>query len=172
MLDFNTFKIENEEVLYANCSQFEIDKQDISNLIELAKNNNSKKIRICSHYNPNENLHEMIIVHNKDTYVKPHKHINKSETMIILDGEVDYILFDNDGQLKKLVNMSTYDSGECFYQTTREAEYHSLIIKSEWIVFIEITNGPFIKEDTVFAPFAVDENDKNKVEDFLNRFRR
>ena len=52
----------------------------------------------------------MLIVHSKSTYVKPHKHLNKEETMMILAGSADYIIFDkeNSNYLEKLFDKNNY----------------------------------------------------------------
>ncbi|KPA34301.1 Cupin fold metalloprotein, WbuC family [Leptospira interrogans] len=54
----------------------------------------------------------------------------------------------------------------------RSSTYHTLMIRSEWLVFLEITKGPFRKEDTIFAPWSPEENDAEKVREFMNKIEQ
>ena len=50
--------------------------------------------------------------------------------------------------------------------------YHSINILSEWFIFLEITKGPFNREDTVFpdwAPSAENSIEVKKYMDNLNK---
>lgn len=75
----------NEEVLFAIDPIVKIDCSEIETLKNRSINNKRKRIRICAHNSVDDNLHEMFIVHAKDTYVKPHKHLNKPESMFIIE---------------------------------------------------------------------------------------
>jgi len=141
-------------------------------LIKLAKNNITNKIRFCGHASPDDLIHEMFIVHPKDMYVRPHKHVNKSESMLVLNGEVDYILFNQDGDIEEVIELGDFNSKKDFYISTKEQTYHSLIIKSEWLVFLEITSGTFKKEDTIFAKWSPDINDISEIEKYVNKLKK
>ena len=84
----------NEEVLFAADAIVQIDASDIEELKQKAKKNPRKRIRICVHKDKKDKIHEMLIVHEKSCYVRPHKHINKVESFHIIEGEVDILLFD------------------------------------------------------------------------------
>ena len=86
-LSFN-YIIENEEVLYTKESITKISAADIDQLIIMAKQTKHKRIRICAHPSKNNPVHDMLIVHFNDTYVRPHRHINKDETFHIIQGEL------------------------------------------------------------------------------------
>jgi hypothetical protein len=45
--------------------------------------------------------------------------------------------------------------------------FHTLIIRSDVLVFHETTNGPFDRRDTVFAPWAPQDGDVNAVSTFM-----
>ena len=55
----------NDEVLYAADAIVQIDASDIEELKQKAKQNPRKRVRICAHKDTKENIHEMIIVHEK-----------------------------------------------------------------------------------------------------------
>ena len=59
----------NEEVLFARDSIVQIDASDIVRLKQKAKQNPRKRIRICLHKDIKDQIHEMLIVHEKSCYV-------------------------------------------------------------------------------------------------------
>ena len=78
----------NEEVLFAEDRLVKIARQDMNFLMDLAKVNKRRRARICTHGHIDDDVHEMFIVHSKGAYIRPHKHINKSESLHIIDGLV------------------------------------------------------------------------------------
>ena len=169
MINFESHTKINEEVYHSSSNLLFLEKKDINNLIEIAKLNKRKRARLCSHLNSDEVIQEMIIVHPRGAYVRPHKHINKIESMMILEGEVDFILFNENGKIKDKVEMGDYSSGKAFYDSVRESTFHSLHIKSDWLVFLEITKGPFKKDDTIFASWSPVESNFKDVELFMKK---
>ena len=91
--------------------------------------------------------------------------------MLVIDGEVDYIMFNNEGRVDNVVKMGNFESKKPFYQTIRKDKFHTLIIKSEWLVFLEITNGPFDKDNIVYAEWSPKESNTLSVEVFLNKIK-
>ena len=159
----------NEEVLYAESRIVELDGQDIAELIRRADRNPRQRIRICSHPGVEDKLHEMLIVHARGTYVRPHKHLGKSESFHVVEGLVDVVLFDDHGGITKIISMGDYRSGAKFYYRLSDPHYHTLLIRSEHLVFHETTNGPFDPADTVFAPWAPDPKDDAATKDFMDK---
>jgi len=105
----------------------------------------------------------MLIVHERGAYVRPHKHPGKTESTFIIEGTVDVVVFYDDGSIERVMRMGDYASGRTFYNRMASPVFHTLIIRSDVLVFHEVTNGPFNRSDTVFAPWAPDECDANAV---------
>ena len=156
---FTKQAFKNGDVYIADAINFRLTKDNVSNLIDQAQDAPRQRARICAHRRPDEAVHEMFIAHHKTAYVRPHKHREKTESILILVGEVDYLIFDESGNVSECYRLSDYSSGLSFYHTTRMALYHSLIVRSEWVVFLEITKGPFDPEDTVWAKWSPSEDD-------------
>mgnify|MGYP002864155498 CR=1 FL=1 len=171
MLDWKQLIKVNEEVYHSSDSLIDLTRQDIDELIRKAKLNKRKRIRICAHKNTNETVQEMLIIHPQDTYVRPHKHLNKIESMLVLYGEVEYIVYSDSGEILKRIEMGEYESDQTFFHSTRESFFHSLMIKSEWLVFLEITQGPFKREDTVFADWSPVETELDEVKKFQHQMK-
>lgn len=162
----------NDEVLYATEDILNFTNEDINSLIDASLKNPGKRCRVCTHKDPSDIVHEMIIVHTKDTYVRPHKHIGKPESFHVIKGFAKIVVFDDDGKIIKIIEVGDYNSGKSFYYKIEKPYYHTLIIESDIFIFHETTLGPFDKEKTVFAPWSPDETKKDKVSKFIDDLSR
>ena len=157
----------NDEVYFSSDSIPKIRASDIEELKQKAKHNQRKRIRLCVHKKLSDDIHEMLIVHEKNCYVQPHKHANKIESFHIIEGIVDIILFTEDGNINDIISMGDYSTGRMFFYRLSASVYHTLLIKSDVLVFHETTNGPFRPEDTIWAPWSPNEFDEKKVSAYL-----
>ena len=144
----------NEEVFFSDIEIVELNLEDIETLKQKALKNKRKRVRVCSHYSIEDKLHEMFIVHTKDTYVRPHKHLGKSESMYVIEGTAEVVIYNDTGDVTEVIKVGDYKSGHTFYYRLSTPLYHNLIIKSDFFVFHEVTNGPFESDGIVFAPWA------------------
>ena len=151
---------ESSEVLYPDEEIVVVAQADLQELKSLALLNPRQRVRLCAHRSPNDRLHEMFIVHTLGCYVRPHKHLQKAESMTVLEGEVDVVLFHEDGSIRQIIQLGTADTGKTFYQRLPEEIYHMLIIRTEFLVFHEITEGPFLRKNTIFPDWAPAEQGK------------
>lgn len=149
----------NDEVSYALDDIARVAKPDVDALVRQALATPRHRMRICTHHDPEDSLHEMLIVHTKDTYVRPHKHLGKSESFHVIEGLMDVVVFDANGTATEVLQLGDYRSGRIFYYRMREPLFHTLLIRSDVVVFHEITSGPFRPQDTVFAPWEPDRDD-------------
>ncbi len=163
------FKYVNEEVYFSSDEIIRLGRQDMIFLKEKAERNRRSRVRLCSHQDIEDKVHEMFIVHQKNTYVRPHKHLNKIESFHIIEGTVDIILFDERGIITELIRMGDYLSGDDFYYRIFANSYHTLLIRSDVLVFHETTSGPFNRGDTILALWAPDETDGTAVKSFMNK---
>jgi cupin fold WbuC family metalloprotein len=159
----------NAEVLYPDEAVVKLTRTDLDRLKHQALANQRKRMRLCAHRSTDDALHEMLIVHTPETYVRPHKHRQKSESFHVIEGHGDVILFDDAGQIVDLVPMGPYSGGACFYYRLADPYYHSLVIRSPLFLFHETTNGPFDPSHTIFAPWAPPEGDRPAVGNYLKQ---
>jgi cupin fold WbuC family metalloprotein len=129
---------------------------------QLALKNPRQRIRLCTHGSTEHKLHEMFIVHTSECYVRPHKHIDKCESMSILEGEVDVVLFHENGTIQQVIKMGSVSSGRCFYYRLSKPVYHMLLIRSQFLIFHEVTEGPLLREKTIFPNWAPEEQNPNQ----------
>lgn len=147
------------EVLVADGSLVELTTADVEELKAKAVANPRRRIRICAHPDTDNALHEMVIVQMHGAYIPPHRHPGKSESSHVLEGEADLVLFDDAGEVTDVIPLGPYRSGRRFFCRVDQPTYHSLLIRSEFFVYHEVTNGPFRREETDLAPWAPDERD-------------
>ena len=159
----------NEEVFFSTTSLSTISRSDITDLKSKAQTNKRERIRLCTHRSTEEFLHEMFIVHSSSTYVRPHKHLHKAVSHHIIEGSVDFVVFDDEGEIIQVVDMGDYSSGRRFYHRISEPHFYALIIKSDTAVFHETITGPFHRDDTEFGPWSPDENDHFAVTHYMKQ---
>lgn len=141
-------------VFYSRAPLVAVDNAIISMLKEEAAISPLKRARLCAHPDPAASQHDMVIVSHRDTYVPPHRHLEKTETMLVLEGRADAILFDEDGAITRVLPMGPQQSGRVFFYRMPERVFHSLIIYDEWLIFTESTTGPFSADASQTASWA------------------
>jgi cupin fold WbuC family metalloprotein len=161
-------RIESAEVIYAGDGIVTVDAGAIGDLKRGAERNPRRRIRLCAHSGVDDRLHEMVIVHERGCYVRPHKHLGKSESFHVIEGDVDVVIFDDGGAVTQVIQMGSFSSGRPFFYRIADPLFHTLLIRSDVLVFHETTAGPFRREDTVFAPWAPDESSSEAVTRFVS----
>ncbi|HXI83727.1 MAG TPA: WbuC family cupin fold metalloprotein [Verrucomicrobiae bacterium] len=161
------FKELNSEVLVVNGPLAVVGRADIDLLKKRAAGNPRRRIRICAHQENDNRIHEMLIVLAGDCYIRPHKHFNKSESLHLIEGSASAVFFDDAGAVTEVVPLGDYSSGHPFYYRLDTPRFHSLLIRSDFLVFHETTNGPFNRADTAFAPWSPEETDLAGRQQFM-----
>ena len=143
-MNFKLKKI-SDEVYYSTSDLCQLETKDIKKLIFRTKKKGLEKFRICFHKNTKDKIHQMLIYHSKNYVCKPHKN-NYPETTIILEGKMDLIFYDKFKKIKKIVKMGDYKTKKKFFCLIKKNEFASVKINSKYVIFFEITGGPFIKD--------------------------
>ena len=99
----------------------------------------------------------------------PHKHTNKIESFHVIEGSADVLLFEENGKVAGVIAMGECSSGRHFYYRLSEPRYHTLLVRSDWFIFHEVTSGPFDRADTLFAPWGPEVSDEEGQKKFLKR---
>jgi cupin fold WbuC family metalloprotein len=149
----------NEEVLYSNERVTKVTTADITVLKKIASQNRRNRVRLCTHKNAESNAHDMLIVHGKEAYVRPHLHISRDESFHVIEGELFIVIFYSSGDIEEVIKMKEYGSEHSFYYRVPQGVYHSVIPLSDTVVFHEATSGPFNPLDTNFPVWAPSEQE-------------
>jgi cupin fold WbuC family metalloprotein len=170
--DTLTLRAESPEVYYTDAPLVIATAANIAELKKIAGGNPRLRSRLCAHPAPSANLHEMLIVHHHDVYVRPHMHIGKPESFHLLEGTVEIVIFNDDGTIRDVIDMAEYGSGKPFFYRSPERVFHTLLITSEWLVFHETTAGPFDPTKTSFPDWAPDGADAASARLYIDDLRQ
>ena len=166
------YREESAEVFYVNSPMVRLDDRDLAFLREQAARSPSGRCRLCFHESPGAPVHEMLIAHRRDTYVRPHMHVNRSESFQVIDGEATAVLFSEDGAIERSFRMTPPSGGGDFYYHLPGNTYHSLLIETEMLLFFEVTTGPFDPAKTHYPEWAPRGEDADAVATFTADLRR
>ncbi|TAN54768.1 MAG: cupin fold metalloprotein, WbuC family [Rhodospirillales bacterium] len=148
------FRKVNDEVYYTTESVTKVGWDVVAWLKEKASGNPRQRVRLCTHPDSDDLLHEMLIVHARNAYVRPHRHPTKSESFHMIEGELSVLIFSGDGSVQEHIGMSSQHPDRPFYYRLSKPLYHTVVPHSDFVVFHETTNGPFRREDMEFAPWS------------------
>jgi len=118
-----------------------------------------RRARLCLHHDHTDPVHEMFIVFCKDSIIPIHKHLNKSESFHVIEGELDVVIFDDEGNLVRRVEMGPPGSGKSFLYRMSVDAWHSVIPRSDFVAIHETTTGPFEADDCAYAPWVAYEDE-------------
>ncbi len=127
--------------------------------------NQEANCRISLHAKPDATLHDMIILHHRGTYNRPHYHRNKAETYHLIEGSQSVFIFDGNGGLIDRCDMSL--DGVFIYRFNAGL-YHMSVPTSSFVIFHETKIGPFVRDgDSIFASWAPSEAHVEESQKFL-----
>lgn len=136
----------------------------------LARARTSARGRTNHNFHPSDvsNPHRFLNALVRGTYCAPHRHSEppKSETFLVLEGEVAVFLFDETGAV---VARHVLGRGGLRGIDIAAGHWHSIAALSETAVCFEVKPGPWDPgSDKQFAPFAPREGEKGAAE-YLER---
>ncbi|MEO1206512.1 MAG: WbuC family cupin fold metalloprotein [Pseudomonadota bacterium] len=154
---------ESPEVYYSNLSIGRVDNEVLNFLKERASETKRGRCRLCLHPTPDAIQQEMVIVMRGDSYVRPHAHVGKGETLLVLDGQATAPIFSEDGAIVDAISLGPTGSGRTFFYRMPEQVYHGLWISTDWLVYVETTIGPFSRDATLFPDWGPDLDDPQEI---------
>lgn len=165
------FQEKSPEVFTAAPGLCRVDLANLATLKTQADRSPKHRARICAHRNSDDRLHEMLIVLGRAVYIRPHRHLGKTESFHVIEGAATVVFFDDNGQILETVEVGDYASGKPFFFRSDDLRYHTQLVTSDHLMFHETTNGPFRREETVFAPWAPAEDDAAGIQAFTEELK-
>lgn len=109
--------------------------------------------RICCHPQDSSIVQEMFLFFNRGTTFPIMRHLDKSESLIILNGSLEYRIYSKLGEMIDTVSMSSFQTRTPsnslpFYIWINRNTYHSPLVTSEILLAKETTSGPFLPKKT------------------------
>ncbi len=146
-----------------------IDRKMVAHLKELARSSDGpQNARISLHGSPDHIHHEMIVLHHRHFYYRPHKHLTKGESCKIIEGALVYYVFNDVGNIADSYVLNA--EGEGLIYRLEEKTWHSSYPISEYAIFLESKPGPYLGEgDSLFPEWAPDGSDEGAGIAYMER---
>lgn len=155
------------EVLYSDGGFLAVGPDTVQLLKDKARLSSRRRCRLCFHASSDDLQQEMLIVMHRSSYVRPHRHLRRAETLTIIEGQCETVLFDLDGRVADRFPMSAAAEGGRFFYKMPPGIFHTLVFQSEWLVFLETTIGPFDAASSEGAAWAPPETNSAAGHGFL-----
>jgi cupin fold WbuC family metalloprotein len=129
-----------------------VTREDVAILKRRAELSPRRQSRLLLHRGADDQLHEMLIVHSKGRYIRPHRNDRSSKTYHVVEGSMECVLFEDDGAVASRYTMTDVSGGGVFMLRIGRPCYHTLIPLTETVAFVETILGPFL--GTAYAAWA------------------
>lgn len=141
----------NDDVYLAVEPIIRFDQGAVNFVREQALRSPLGRARICAHRGNGDPVHEMLIGISDASYVRPHRHDDKSESFHLVQGAADIVILSDSGAIEDVVTLGQHTN---FYYRLDTPRYHTLLLDCPVLVIHETTKGPFEPGQTGWAPFA------------------
>lgn len=145
---------ESAEVFYAKGPALAVDRRRLAELACAAAKAPRRRARLCLHAGPRDGQHDMLIVMPRGAYIRPHRHVGKTESYHVVSGRADMVEFDARGKIRRVISLGDHRSGLVFFFRVAGPYYHTLLIRSPRFAYHEATTGPFDRRRTLFPSWA------------------
>jgi len=142
-----------------------ITKSEIDFLRDVAERSSLGKARVLLHGSPENELHEMLIVHSFGQYIRPHINDHSAKSFLVLDGAMVVVMYRDEGTINDHVHLGEFGSNAPFLLRLEEPVFHTIVPISNTVIFLETIKGPHM--ETHYAPFAPAPNDKSEAEKYM-----
>jgi cupin fold WbuC family metalloprotein len=159
-------------VFFAREAIVRLGHEEVAFVKERARASPRGRARICAHPVPAAALHEMLIAVTALSYIHPHMHLGKAESFHVVEGEVDIVIFDAEGRITELVELGEFRTNKPFYYRLEAGTFHALVLRTDMLVFHEVTNGPFVPSNTALAAWAPAESDIREARRFMSMLEK
>jgi len=144
-----------------------INKEEINKLKHRAQLAALRRARLCLHKNEKDPLQEMVIVLCKNSYIRPHRHKEKDESIHVIEGAFYLVIFNANGLVSERIFVKQNGSQGHIVCRVKENVWHTIIPLSDFVVFHEVIRGPFRgPKSREFASWAPEEGKIAK--EFIN----
>lgn len=158
--------------IFANSEPIEIGKDELEKLRILARKSPNMRARYCLHKDHQDKIQEMIIAVCTESYICPHRQINKKKSYITFEGEMVIAFFNECGKVTEKFKMGSPDKDYPFIYRFSGDRWHTVVSLSEIAIYLETIQGPFRKGDTEFAIWGPNENNKREVRNYIEMIKK
>ncbi|KZN54991.1 WbuC family cupin fold metalloprotein [Pseudoalteromonas luteoviolacea] len=117
-----------------------ISRVQINELKEKAIKSNNGRYRYCLHNSIDDDVQNMIIAITSDTQLLPQRRIGSDKSFSIIEGELRIVVFSEEGQVLKVVNLTAEDNQSLWISD----KYYTLTLPLSTVaVYQEVITGRF-----------------------------
>jgi cupin fold WbuC family metalloprotein len=110
------------------------------------------------HASASDPVQRFVVVLQRDSYVRPHRHLTKAELCTIVRGRFAVIVFDADGTITDRAVFGE-GTGNLAFELPH-ATWHTLVALTDGAAFVEVKQGPYDPATAAeFAAWAPEEGD-------------
>lgn len=137
-----------------------ISKSDLNQLLQKYHASSRRRHRYCFHQSPTVDLHDIVICYDSSSYIPPNKHVGKVESLLVLQGEIDFFLFSDNGLVYDRRRLSASNDSLPFYIRVPPNTWHGLrAVGDQPCIIKETIAGPYDSSTLKWASFAPSEAD-------------
>ena len=124
---------------------------DVEMLIEQAAAAPRKRSHLLLHSGPDDQVQRLLIAAQPGTYIRPHRHSEQWEMLVVQRGRVDILMFAQDGEV---LSRKILDQASPVVQIPL-SRWHSCVVRAPDTLLLEIKPGPYRPNE--FADWAPEE---------------
>nr|WP_302830116.1 WbuC family cupin fold metalloprotein [uncultured Bacteroides sp.] len=145
-----------------------ITEELLNKVTSQAKVNPRLRMNYNFHASMDEPVHRMLNALEPDTYLPPHRHVDKEETYLLLRGSMWVLFYDDYGNVTDKVLLNPLEGK--YGLEIPSGTWHSIIVLESGTVIFEIKKGPYsplpAKDIASWAPAP---SDVKGAEAFMNK---
>ena len=126
----------SEELLFIN-------NDLVEQIIEEANQSQRHMARLLMHFDHEDPVQEMLIAMDRNCAVMPNRSVGRSESLQVVQGELLLVIFDDNGNIVKRIEMGPAGSGKVFLYRLSSTPWHTMIPLTKMVVVHEALEGPF-----------------------------
>lgn len=126
-------------------------------------------VRLCMHGAPSDDFHDMLILEWPGSrYYRPHRHLEKGETIHLIEGRAAALVFDDSGALAQVHCLGVDND---LVVRIAPGHWHVLMPLSAPVIYHESKKGPFVRDEDshypVWAPDGADAQEARRYHEQL-----
>jgi len=162
---------EAPQALFNDAEVLAVDRHLVEQIKHRARESPTLRYRLCMHHSTEDAVQEMLVVHCRGNYSRPHRHPpGMTSVRLVLEGASTIYVFDEDGTVRDAIELEAYGRGKPFAIHLHSAVWYMPFCRSDQVVCFEAIAGPF---DPVtaneWAPWSPAEDDSAGIALFLER---
>ena len=132
------------EVIKNSEERLFINNDLVEQIIEETSQSQRHMARLLMHFDHEDPVQEMLIAMGRNCAVMPNCSVGRSESLQVVQGELLLVIFDDNGNVVKRIEMGPYGSDKTFLYRLSSTPWHTMIPLSKIVVVHEVIEGPFV----------------------------